>query len=353
MARRGRSTPPHHSDVIREPSWEERQKQARKAQRRRRRPRPRTILGPILVIGLAGAVGVVVAGYAGRGPYASLVTSRDAAPSTEPVPTTTVLGGTSTTEFALDSRHYEPGDCVVWDQYAPPAAYHRTDVVPCGEDHVVEIAAGLTLQDPAEGGPTTPGWDERIRDLCRPYAERYLGAKLDPNGRYHVYWIAPLSLGWKEGDRQVWCGLGAGWSTTGPVAESKERHSALFREAVDRRTQFWKYEPGDCLAAESSLPVDCHDPHTEEVVGTITLPDDAVVPAESDHRGWADLVSDDCRSRARTYLGRSIPDDWQFGWMTIGAESWAAGAHTVTCFLGQWENDEIQTVTGSARGQTA
>src|SRR4051794_41362078 len=129
MARRGRSTPPHQSDVIREPSWEERQKQARKNGRRRRRPKPRTIVAPILVLGLSAAVGIVVAGYTGRGPYASLAASRDAAPAIGPVPTTTALGGTTTIEFGLDGRSYRPGDCVTWDQAAAPGPYHRTDVI--------------------------------------------------------------------------------------------------------------------------------------------------------------------------------------------------------------------------------
>src|SRR4051812_646189 len=168
MARRGRSTPPHPSDVIREPSWEERQKQARKGQRRRRRPNPRKIIGPILVLGLGAAVGVVVAGLSGRGPYASLAASREATTTIEPGPTTTLLGGTTTTEFALDGRDYRPGDCVIWDQDAPPADYHRTDVVPCGEDHIIEIAEGLRIEDPAEGGPTTPGWVDRNRSRCTP-----------------------------------------------------------------------------------------------------------------------------------------------------------------------------------------
>jgi hypothetical protein len=131
------------------------------------------------------------------------------------------------------------------------------------------------------------------------------------------------------------------------------RRAIPFRGETRADTQFWTYETGECIKPESPLTVPCHEEHTGEVVGTVTLPDGTVLPSEDDRDGWSRLLSDGCQSHGRTYLGRQPRDPWIIGWRSLAAESWAAGKRTVTCVAGQSNGADWLIVTGSARGQAA
>jgi hypothetical protein len=333
-------------------SWDDIEKRARKQHGvRARRPRRRLIT--LLVLVLAGSIGVVVAGFAGQGPYASLAERRTT--TTPAAPGTTQPGGTTTTEFLLDGKDYRPGDCVVWDRNDPDARYHATDTVPCGQDHIIEIAGTGLAEGTSDRVPTDDEMHAAIERECTVVVEKHFGGKVDPYGRYFLSALTPSDDGWRRGGRTLWCGLQANWvdpDDQGLVEQDGSHPSGLFRGEARAATQSWAYEPGDCLGPGSRMTVPCTGEHDREVVGTMTLPGDTVLPADRD--GWSELTREPCSTRAGAYLGRPPSAPWSQGWQSIEPESWAAGERTVTCFVGQWNGaDDWLIITGSARGQNA
>jgi hypothetical protein len=325
--------------------WDDIQARAARAPARRRR---RIIA--VLVVALAASIAVVTAGYTGRGPYAELV-ARQTAP--DETTATTVAGGTTSIEFLLDGRTHDPGDCVRWDQDAPPAVFHRTDVVDCVEEHLIEIARLVEVPGSSEQAPTDDEWDAIKDRHCQAVVEEYFGGKVDPYGRFAVGMIKPSDDSWRRGQRRVSCGLQASQARPREQAEPASKRFSPFRGEARASAQFWTFEPGNCIGEDRPDVVSCQQSHIAEVVGTLTLPDDTVLPSPNDREGWDAIVRDDCTNRAVAYLGtRQVPDPWDLGHRGIAPESWAAGLRTVPCFLGQWD-DRWLPVTGSARGQSA
>jgi hypothetical protein len=170
-----------------------------------------------------------------------------------------------------------------------------------------------------------------------PEAEQHLGLSLDPFGRYLATALVPTEDGWREGDREMWCGIGANWSTSPLDADGQRLDDRLtpFVGATRDHSQHWSYQPGDCLALDDRLPAPCTEPHRVEVTGSFTLPDDTEVPGHEDDEGWARLVADACWERVRSHLGTEPSDPWVSGWFTIQPESWAVGARSVTGLVGK------------------
>jgi hypothetical protein len=351
LARRPKP-PPHDSSVVHELSWREREQETQRLAKRQRRrarwrPLPRRLIVPVLVLALVVAIGVVAAGYTGRGPYGRL--AGEPAGDARPI-TTSGPSGTTSSTFVLTRDTYRPGDCVIWDQAAGVGSERLTRKVPCDRPHLIEVAGHVLAEDPGHY-PTDAEWDAQIDRLCQPLTEQHLGAKLDPNGRYAVTVLNPTDRGWAAGDRDVWCALQANWGNPGGPVPAKS--STPFEGAVRDRSQHWVYEEGRCLEEGNRLDVPCDQPHWAEVTGSVTLPDDTVVPAPDDRDGWARLVNDACDQRARRYLGREPRAPAQAGWVPVEPASWAAGHRTVACVVGDAQGEGWATVTGSARGTAA
>jgi hypothetical protein len=338
------------SSVIHEPSAREREEQGRKASRPPRRPVGRRLVGPVLVLGLIGAVGVVGAGYAGKGPYARLAEQRrapDDAVSSAPAAATP--GGTPPpTRATLSRQNYRPGDCVVWDQTRSDS---ESRIVPCTSEHIMEVTGRVSLRDLPREYPDVETWRVLLNEKCIPLAEQHLGGPLDPYGRYMRYAVTPTNDSWAEDDRELWCAIAANWR--GPVAGEEPAlgyPTPRLTEPASRATQHWSYQPGDCLTGDDYLAVPCTTPHTDEVVGEITLPDGPPPPAREDRNGWAAIVGERCQAMARSYRNDPLRNPWTVAWHPIGPESWAAGKRNVTCYIGQWDGSRWVTTTGSVRG---
>ncbi len=124
------------------------------------------------------------------------------APTTSAAPTgtgTTVAPSTSSSEF-------EVGDCLWWDVASTSATFM---VVPCAEEHLVEVAGPGDLAAtfaPEAAFPTPDELRAALADLCGPIVERYLGRV--PEDGIEPGVIAPTEATWSEGDRVAWCTVG-------------------------------------------------------------------------------------------------------------------------------------------------
>jgi hypothetical protein len=337
--------------VVHEPSWRERERIARQRPRGPRGRAARRLVGPVLVLALVAAAGVVGLGYTGRGPYDRLARTSEDASADHPAPA--AAGTTSTTEMLFVARTYQPGDCVTWDQ-APGRAERVTEVVRCDRPHLVEMTGHLILTDRGPAYPTGAEWEALIRDRCREPAEHRLGGPLDPHGRFSLHALQPTSMGWAGGGRDLWCGLSASWRPPGQEdATGPDVPLVPLTEAMRHEDQFWRYTPGACIARGANVAVACTDPHIFEVTGEATVDERPGVPAREDTAGWSAIVGDACRARARGYLRHEPVDPWRSGLITIEPESWAAGQRNVTCYLGRWGGDAWEVVTASARSTSS
>jgi hypothetical protein len=259
-----------------------------------------------------------------------------------------------------DAAGHHAGECLTGDErdgsdiLALPAAPGRTRAVPCDQPHLIELTATVPL--PEE--PTAleaEKWPALVEERCTAPAERYLGGRLDPDGRYRVSVLAPDPEAWRAGDRNLWCGLAANWldpalAATPPPSDgsNRRRPPTAFTGSVRDGSQFWSYRPGDCVGPLSRAVVACTQPHEYEVTGELTLPDRDQPPTASGDGSWEDVVGEPCAARAAAYLGHEPPAPWSAGWVPVSAASWAAGKRTVTCMVGQYVNGEWAAVTGPA-----
>jgi hypothetical protein len=259
---------------------------------------------------------------------------------------TTTTAGPPLRVERLDHR---PGDCLTWDQGATGDPTRTVATVDCERTHLVEVTGHLTLTDDLGHAATDAELDRLTADRCRPVDEAHLGGPLDPHGRYYSAGIQPSVEGWRDGDREVWCALGARDGTESGDGRPAGRHRP-FTGRVTAAAQFWRYERGQCLAAGRRAPVPCSAEHEVEFTGQVPVPDGTTVPALDDIDGWDGLIGEACRAHAQAYLERDTGEPLTAGWLGVDPESWRAGDRTAHCLVG--ERDPAGgwlTVRGSAR----
>lgn len=243
------------------------------------------------------------------------------------------------------------GDCLTW------TAPDHSDLVEvdCGGEHLFEVTDTIDLSK-YPGKEFGPGarWPDSLRltelreEHCVPAAQRYLGGRLDPRGRYAVGLMYPSNEGWaKSGDRILRCGLqvpglsGSPLPKTGRVAESDQSKV---------------YEPGVCLGIDQNLPtdpVDCSKPHAVEMASTVDLGArfNGGPPSKEEQDKF---LEEECGRTSNEYLGG--PDVLRNKTLTvffdyIDARSWLAGSRKLNCMVGKGADQEgFAPITGSARG---
>lgn len=267
----------------------------------------------------AGAAVLVVIGLA------RVRAGDDPPPAGAPAPTTTA-------PYRLERLAHRPGDCVSWDLRATAGPTRAITTVPCDRDHLLEITGHAVIDEELDHEPTDDELDAITARLCRPVDEAHLGGRLDPHGRYYSAGIQPSVEGWRDGDREVWCGLGARDGTEGDGTPARRRP---FRGRVTVASQFWRYDRGTCLVAGRRAGVACSADHEVEVVGRVELDGGTDLPPLDDAAGWEALVGPGCRDQARAYLGHDPGAPLTVGWLGIAADSWAAGARTAHCVVGE------------------
>jgi hypothetical protein len=119
----------------------------------------------------------------------------DVVPVTEPTETTAAPVLTA----------YNPGDCLTWDA---GATFTEFLVVPCEDDHLVEVTSALDLTDVYAADAELPGGAELAglsAERCGPVAEAYLDRRLSAE---EPGIIPPSPAAWAGGDRTFWCTVG-------------------------------------------------------------------------------------------------------------------------------------------------
>jgi hypothetical protein len=316
------------------------------ARRRRRWP-------SALVVAAAAAVRALVGlGGRGVGPLASIEPDRgggqelvfdDEASAT----------ATSTTLYDLEGRSYRPGDCVVWDEAERVRHDAYTDVVGCDVPHVLEMTGHVTLSDPFRAPyPTDAQWMAIYEDRCGPKTLSHLGYALWPDGRFTTSGVQPTAAGWRNGDREVWCGIEAqppaGVVVTDPDAK------VLFTGRVKDQDQHRLMDRGACVssardgspgASSTSAVVACDLPHHFEVAGSIDIGGrTSPPPADWDDDG---LVAQ-CEKVAVEYLGRKLRRDEWASWFAISDAQWAEGWRKLECSVARSApgSDDPAAITG-------
>ncbi|QGK68271.1 hypothetical protein GIY23_00630 [Allosaccharopolyspora coralli] len=272
-------------------------------------------------------------------------------------PMTTSGGGGSSTggsgqqgPAAAPAPVYEarPGSCLNWTT----ADAADLGPVACEQPHLFEVTgrADLSQQFGDDAPyPDTATWQRIKQQRCTQVSQRFLSDRLDPNGRFAVGAFTPSSEGWFEGDRVLHCGLqqpgpsGALYPIVGPVATQDQSDT---------------YDVGRCLGINGVDvwdPVDCGQPHSVEITGTVNLGDQfpGGYPAEGDQDGF---LADRCRDLTAEFAGSpdATQDKGLIGyWDTLSQESWNAGSRTVNCKVSAQlpDGSGLAPVTGSIQGE--
>lgn len=103
---------------------------------------------------------------------------------------------------------------------------------------------------------------------------------------------------------------------------------------------------GDCLD-EELLPIDCSEPHFDEVilVGDFPAAPDAPYPANRDVQRW---VEENCMPAFAAYVGTSLgSSDYDLAWYSPTADTWESGDRAIVCTATSLDGEEL---TGSVQG---
>jgi len=237
----------------------------------------------------------------------------------------------------------QPGTCLNWSRAdAADAA-----VVDCGQAHLFEQAGSVKLTDqPAL--PNDQQWRQLVKERCEPIVTAYLKGKLDPDGRYRIGALKPSAVKWREGDRELRCGLqrssqsGTFFPMSGRVADSDQSDVQ---------------QPGTCLAIDGrgvGDPTDCGGAHAVETVGVVDLGQkfDGGFPAVADQDAYLQPA---CAKIAADYAGGDqviTGKKLTVYWDNITEDSWKAGSRNVNCNLAALLPDRsgFAPVTGSVKG---
>ncbi|GGM48071.1 hypothetical protein GCM10012275_18930 [Longimycelium tulufanense] len=239
------------------------------------------------------------------------------------------------------------GACLNWTRD------DKSDIrqVPCTEKHLFELignvdVAGVFGKDAPF--PKTDQWLQLQQERCAPVANQYLSGKFDPQGRFKLSVLLPTQEEWRNGDRQMRCGLqvplpsGAVYPVIG---------------AVSTQDQSDVHEAGICLGISGKSvydPVSCDKPHSFEIIGVVDL-------GAQFHEGFPEQKKQDeallnaCTAMAKQYApGQDIgKKGLTIAWDNRSQESWNAGSFRVNCKLGAPlpDGSGLAPVTGSVRGE--
>lgn len=235
------------------------------------------------------------------------------------------------------------GSCLSWK--APHAA--DMHVVNCADRHLFEVTGKLRLtKGPSAPMPSHKQWQQIAEQKCVPPAERYLGGKLDPAGKYSVGVLMPSAAQWNGGDRTLRCGL----QEAAPSGKLLP-HTGSVKDADQSNV----YPPGTCLGVHDKSvgdPVPCTDSHSYEIVGIVDLGTKlgAEYPGEDKQK---QTLLDACTDELNSYA--QGVDLGEYGltltWDTRSEASWDAGSHRVNCKVGAPlpDGSGLKPVTGSIK----
>lgn len=240
------------------------------------------------------------------------------------------------------------GDCLAWSR-SDGSDMAKVD---CAAPHLFEVSARVDIGAKYPGGAAFPDgttWRKVFQDTCTDPTGKYLGGKLDPFGKFAVAALKPSLDRWQQGDRTLRCGL----QVVGPSGTLFP-----FSGPVSGQDQSDVHEPGTCLGIQGksvSDPVDCAEPHSWEIVGTVDLGKQFKdFPPTDQQDGY---LSDQCGKIAADYTGGADLGSKGLGvaWDNRAPESWAAGSHLVDCKVGSMLKDGsgLQEVRGSVRNPNA
>lgn len=298
------------------------------------------LLAALIAVGLLGAC------TSGADPSADVLDrvpgGADGAGGTDEALTTAPPGSTSR---LVERRSYALGDCVWWAE-AEIFDVRDTKVVPCSEAHVLEVTGRHTITDQTGEYPGSAYWDALLTSgRCLALAEAYLGVKLDPAGNLYAHGVVPSPESWRDGDRDVWCGIGV-WPYDAERLAQRGPDESIGRARASE--QYRVFAVGSCLGPSGKEDdtawgvVPCDVPHSLEVAGHFDLSGLAERPP---HDRWARTVDRDCSRLATAYIGAPLREPVQAASLEIEAASWDAGRRTVVCTVAEYVNNEPATIT--------
>jgi hypothetical protein len=278
-------------------------------------------VGGVVAVGAIATVAYVALGNAGEPSSLSATTTSSRGRST-----------TTTTRPTIVLDSYSEGDCATWNQAQTEAT---AELVDCAEPHLIELVESKIAASSLDHSPTEAEWDYIDATVCAPLVERYLHAKIDPQGEYHASSIRPTEEGWASGDRRFHCGIIVKGNTG-------SRNLIPFSGRGDAHAQYHALAPGSCMPAGvgdqlSGVVVPCTQPHVLEISGAVDLTG-RIDHAPSDDE-LKNLVRDECDRVATAYLGHTPGDDLSAGWFGLEPGSWDAGHRIVECTLARYSGD--------------
>ena len=246
------------------------------------------------------------------------------------------------------------GDCLDWAA-GNPGDPKKVD---CQLRHRFEVAGPLdtALLPGSEFGESAP-WPgvarfAQIRDeQCAVIADRYLGGKRDPHGRFSVSMMFPSQVQWDKGARELRCGL----QQTGPDGQP-----AQFSGRVADQDQSFKWAPGTCVgidaARKPTVEVNCTENHAFQTTGTVDLSvkfgdrlSGRPWPSKDEQNAFLASV---CPGQAERFMGGKAKLEattLNTQWSVILEPSWLAGSRTAVCYLGLPDQGGFATLVGDAR----
>jgi putative regulator of septum formation len=267
--------------------------------------------------------------------------------STKHTTTTVGNGTTSTTREHVDLSQVGRGDCADIAGSDPMSRW--VTVVPCRAPHELEYVGPVSLVKAPRRYPGVDQLGKLAQPLCLARDVKYLGAPLDPFGRFLSEEFVPTRKGWKAGEREISCTLAWRPDSVPTAADGLTK----FTGRVKGQDQTPRLATGTCIAfAEESHSlgvVDCHVVHEYEITGSSDVTGKATTLPTHDQFGA--LTSDDCTRAGLAYFGGRLPAGVATGWFDIQDLSWTAGRRLVDCIAarpdgaGGWGS-----ITGPLRG---
>ena len=308
-----------------------------------RRSRSGALANPLRVVLTAAIIGALIAGAIGI--FQGIGDGGDVA--------NTGIGGKE--KLAKNAfTESAAGDCLDWAA-GNPGDPKKVD---CQLRHRFEVAGPLdtALLPGSEFGESAP-WPgvarfAQIRDeQCAVIADRYLGGKRDPHGRFSVSMMFPSQVQWDKGARELRCGL----QQTGPDGQP-----AQFSGRVADQDQSFKWAPGTCVgidaARKPTVEVNCTENHAFQTTGTVDLSvkfgdrlSGRPWPSKDEQNAFLASV---CPGQAERFMGGKAKLEattLNTQWSVILEPSWLAGSRTAVCYLGLPDQGGFATLVGDAR----
>lgn len=207
------------------------------------------------------------------------------------------------------------GSCLTWPADAP----EQPAFTLCRDEHLFEVAESVDMRN--------------FSEPCQQTVRRYLGDRYDPDGRFTAAVLWPgNSVGAPAPERRLLCGL----QLTGP-----DGRPVPFAGKVAELDQSKVWPAGTCLGIDEAtgrstdMPVDCAQPHAQEITGTVDLADHFSdgPPAQEDQQAAADQL---CAELTDAYLADGLAGtDMTVHAVPLSVASWAAGSRQVACRVGR------------------